>query len=85
MKEAFSRLESGVRAACSGAGSAGTARGRRKGCVRARCGGVAAALLRCGDGLGATMQHGSAGAAWGRRGSGVKAVWGLQGSGAWLA
>ena len=39
---------------------------------------VAAALLRCGDGVGAALQHVSAGEAWGRRGSGVKAAWGLQ-------
>ena len=75
VKEAFSRRDSGVRAACSG-------RGRREGSVRVAlpsCGGVAAALLRNGDGV--EWRCRSARAALGRLGSGVKVAWGLRGSG----
>ena len=68
VKEAFSRRERGVRAACS--------------CVRARllrsCGSVAAVtccVTTCG------LRCSSAGVAWERRGSGAKAAWGLCESG----
>ena len=71
VKEAFSRRESCVRAACSGAW------GRRGGCVQLRKGDVAVALLqRCG-GVRTVWARlcSTAGAAWGRREGGMGAAW----------